>query len=186
MTGGSDDGDLVVLVDVDDREEGVMDKVEAHLAPGQLHRAASLCLVDRSGQVLLQRRAHMKYHFAGRWANACCTHPRPGEDPGAALTRRVVEELGVSVPTMEPCGRFLYEAVDPATGLVERELDHVFAARFDGEVRPELAEVAAVRWMPVEGIGRDSRTLPAAPWLSEVVRHALTSSVWPGWVAGPG
>ncbi len=85
----------VVIVDADDTPTGVMDKLAAHRNGGALHRAVSACLVDDRGRVLLQRRALAKYHFAGRWSNTCCTHPRPGEEPGVAIARRLGEELGV-------------------------------------------------------------------------------------------
>ena len=85
----------VILVDMDDREIGRAGKLEAH-RQGQLHRAVSICIVDGEGRMLLQRRAAVKYHSPGLWANACCSHPRPGEATLAAALRRLPEELGFS------------------------------------------------------------------------------------------
>jgi isopentenyl-diphosphate delta-isomerase len=130
-----DHHDAVVLVDPLDNERGILDKMTAHSGEGQLHRAISVCLFDASARALLQRRATTKYHFAGRWSNACCTHPRPGEAPSAAAERRVVEELGVPIVRLTHCGSFVYRAADPASGLVEWELDHVFAASLSVRVR---------------------------------------------------
>ena len=50
----------VVLVDPEDNVLGVMDKLEAHVGAGHLHRAVSVCLFDEAGRVLLQRRAWMQ------------------------------------------------------------------------------------------------------------------------------
>ena len=70
----------VVLVDEEDNDIGSMEKLEAHRAPGQLHRAISVFLFDSTGRLLLQRRSHQKHHFQRLWGNTACSHPRPGEE----------------------------------------------------------------------------------------------------------
>ena len=138
--------DRVVLVDEHDREIGTAGKREAHLGAGQLHRAFSVFLFDPEGKMWIQQRAAEKYHFASLWTNACCSHPRPGEAVEAAARRRVREELGLSVEP-ERLFTLLYSARDPASGLVERELDHVFAGRVATAPLPCEEEVSAVaRW----------------------------------------
>ena len=67
--------EFVVLVDHDDREVGVEEKLRAH-ERGVLHRAFSVFILDDHGRVLLQRRAARKYHSAGLWTNSCCGEPR--------------------------------------------------------------------------------------------------------------
>ncbi|MGH9296215.1 MAG: isopentenyl-diphosphate Delta-isomerase, partial [Acidimicrobiales bacterium] len=80
----------VVLVDEAGTRLGLLDKLGAHRAPGRLHLAFSV-FVFRGGEVLVQRRAASKYHFPGVWANACCSHPEPGEDLVASARRRLFE-----------------------------------------------------------------------------------------------
>ena len=80
--------DMVVLVDPQDRELGLMEKMEAH-QKGVLHRAFSFFIFNSKGEWLLQQRAWDKYHSPGLWTNACCSHPRQGETPAAAATRRL-------------------------------------------------------------------------------------------------
>jgi isopentenyl-diphosphate delta-isomerase len=163
--------DQVVLVDQDDREVGVMDKVAAHRGPGALHRAVSACLVDDRGRVLLQRRALAKYHFAGRWSNTCCTHPRPRETGLDAIRRRVEEELGVEPLDLAHAGTFVYCAADPASGLVERELDHVFIGRVATDPVPDPAEV--MDWRFVDPIAEHDWASPTyTPWLRDVLQLA--------------
>ena len=85
----------VVLVDTDDRPIGQMEKMEAH-RKGLLHRAFSVFVFNKSGELLLQRRAPHKYHSGGLWTNTCCSHPRPGESVAEAAARRLQEEMGMS------------------------------------------------------------------------------------------
>ncbi len=165
----------VVLVDESDNQVGLMNKVAAHMAPGFLHRAISACLYDPDGRVLLQRRAPDKYHFGGRWSNACCTHPGSGESPHEAVRRRIREELGVEAPTLTHCGTFIFRAEDPASGLVEWELDHFFAGILIAEPTPDPTEVADYRWY--RAVDVPDLSIPEfTPWLSQVL--AIAGSEW--------
>ena len=166
---------VVVLVDEDDTEVGTMEKVAAHTTPGHLHRAVSVCLFDGEGRTLLQRRAGGKYHFGGLWSNSCCTHPQPGEAPAEAAVRRVRQELGVDVAGLEHRGIVLYRAEDPASGLVEHELDHVFAGTLAGEPDPDPAEVSEVRWLAVDP-ETDLSGPGFTPWLPEVLAVARSGT----------
>ena len=135
-------GELVVVVDTDDRPLGTMDKLEAHQQPGRLHRAISVFLYDAAGRLLLQRRAPAKYHFGGLWANTACSHPRPDESVLEAGQRRLREEMGIRA-VLEPAGSFVYRAEDPSSGLVEHEFDHVLVGVSDEDPRMDLREADA-------------------------------------------
>jgi isopentenyl-diphosphate Delta-isomerase len=169
---------LVELVTADGTPVGVSTVADAHAAPGHLHRAFSVLLVDPAGRILLQQRAATKSRFALRWANACCGHPAPGEDVTAAATRRLAEELGVRDVALSEIGVYVYRAVDPSTDLVEHEYDHVLIGRCDENlsVSSDPAEVAATRWVDIADLA--SHTTPEldsnyAPWLAGVLSVAL-------------
>ena len=84
----------VILVTADNTAIGQAKKLDAHRR-GLLHRAFSVFLFDTDGKWVLQKRAEHKYHSGGLWANACCGHPRPGEDIKDAAERRLYEEIGL-------------------------------------------------------------------------------------------
>jgi isopentenyl-diphosphate Delta-isomerase len=157
--------EYVVLVDEQDNELGVREKLAAHRNGGQLHRAFSVFLFHPDGRMLLQRRAWEKYHFGGRWTNACCSHPRPGEATRDAATRRLREELGIETELTELFA-FVYQADDPDSGLSEYEYDHVFVGEFEGELCPSPDEVADVVYVGVEALERDIENYPEryTPW----------------------
>ncbi len=166
----------VLLVDELGRALGPSDKLEAHEAPGRLHLAFSVFLF-RDRQLLLQQRATSKYHFPGIWANACCSHPAPGDAIVDSAERRVREELGLDAD-LDDVGTFIYRAVDPGSGLVEHELDHVLVGTLavDAEPNPDPGEVAAVMWVPVRELSAGSAAeLPdaMAPWFAEALEIAL-------------
>lgn len=115
--------DLIILVDENDRELGVMEKMEAHLK-GHLHRAFSVFIFNENGDMLLQKRASSKYHSGGLWTNTCCSHPRPNESLTDAANRRLMEEMGMECELQHKFS-FIYKCgLD--NNLMEHELDHVF------------------------------------------------------------
>ena len=98
----------VILVDEHDNMLGTMEKMAVHRL-GQLHRAFSVFIFNGAGELLLQQRAFEKYHSAGKWSNACCSHPRPGESNINAASRRLKEELGLECE-LSPSFSFVYKA----------------------------------------------------------------------------
>lgn len=164
----------VILVDADDREVGTLEKQRAH-HDGVLHRAISIFVFDAAGShMLLQQRALDKYHSGGLWSNACCTHPSPGETTIDAAHRRLAEELGFDCP-LEFAFSFTYRA-DVGPSLVEHELDHVFIGRGDVATSPDPAEVAQVRWAPLQDIVSDIAARPEryTPWLAVALTEMRT------------
>lgn len=155
--------DYVVLVDAQDNEIGTMEKMEAH-EKGALHRAFSLFIVNSKGEMLLQQRAQSKYHSPGLWTNACCSHPRQGEDLNQAVRRRTQEELGIQV-SPDYLFNFTYKATF-SNGLVEHEFDHVFMARFSQDLEFNPDEVMAYKYVDINDLLRDVEHSPElyTPW----------------------
>ncbi|QIP83499.1 isopentenyl-diphosphate Delta-isomerase [Streptomyces sp. Tu 2975] len=133
---------LLELVDEEGNTIGTAEKLSAHQAPGQLHRAFSVFLFDEQGRLLLQRRALGKYHSPGVWSNTCCGHPYPGESPFAAAARRTYEELGVSPSLLAEAGTVRYNHPDPESGLVEQEYNHLFVGMVQKPVLPDPEEIS--------------------------------------------
>lgn len=161
----------VILVDENDRPIGTENKLRVHQNGGRLHRAFSVFIYDRDGRMLLQRRAAGKYHFAGLWTNACCSHPRPEETTIDAARRRLREELGIEIELREALS-FTYHAFDPESGLDEREFLHVLTGTYEGECRPDPDEIAEIRWVKDQLIQRETSATPErfTPWFLEAIR----------------
>ncbi|MCD7947454.1 MAG: isopentenyl-diphosphate Delta-isomerase [Oscillospiraceae bacterium] len=153
----------VILVDLLDRPLGTMPKMQAHSTP-QLHRAFSVFLYQED-RLLVQRRAAHKYHCGGLWANACCSHPRPGEKLEECAARRLREETGATPVTLTHHHTFTYFArLDH--GLYEYEYDHVFLGEYHGDVKANPEEVDVLQWVSIPILLDDMRTEPEqyAPW----------------------
>lgn len=141
--------ELLILVDENDNAIGEMEKMEAHVK-GLLHRAFSVVVFNTEGKMLLQQRAAVKYHSPLLWTNACCGHPRPGEETVNAAKRRLKEENGFDCELKESFV-FQYKAAFD-NGLTENEIDHVFIGHYDGEIPFNPDEAAGVQWLTMEEI----------------------------------
>lgn len=139
----------VILVNEKDEAIGTMEKMEAH-QKGVLHRAFSVFIMNDAGELLLQRRALEKYHSAGLWTNACCSHQFPGETTAAAAHRRLQEEMGFDCELHEIFA-FTYKS-EFDNGLTEHEFDHVLLGVYNGNISPNAAEVCDYRYLPTRQI----------------------------------
>jgi len=139
----------VILVNENDEEIGVMDKMEAH-RQAKLHRAFSVFIFNNKGEMLLQQRAAHKYHSGGLWTNACCSHPAPGEATAAAASRRLQEEMGFTT-ALTKIFDFTYRA-EFDNGLTEHEYDHVFLGLYSGAVDPDPEEVQDYRYQSMDEV----------------------------------
>ncbi len=142
----------VILVNHNDEPIGLMNKLEAH-EKAVLHRAFSVFILNDKNEVMLQQRAHHKYHSPLLWTNTCCSHQRAGETNIEAGKRRLEEEMGFSTELKE-LFHFIYKAPFD-NGLTEHELDHVMIGYYNNEPNINDDEVESWKWMTIEDIKFD-------------------------------
>lgn len=149
--------ELVVLVNEADQQIGLMEKLEAH-QKGLLHRAFSVFLFNKKGEMLLQKRANTKYHSPNLWTNAVCSHPRNGESYKNGALRRLNEELGISTEIEEKF-HFIYKA-DVGQNLWEHELDYVFVGIYEGIFNLNPNEVSETRYVSLVDLQKEMLSNP--------------------------
>ena len=173
------DDEPLILVDGDDAILGYGSKDTCHDGEGRLHRAFSVFLFDSQGRVLLQQRAAGKRLWSLFWANACCSHPRRGEETEAAAYRRAREELSATPAELLYLFKFEYHARFGEAGS-EHELCWVFAGRWDEAIAPNANEVAAWKRVEPEELDRDIDAHPEhyTPWL-KMEWARMRSEFWP-------
>ncbi len=147
----------VILVDENDNPIGLMPKIEAH-EKALLHRAFSVFVMNKKGEIMLQKRAFHKYHSPGLWTNTCCSHQRENESNIEAGKRRLEEEMGFTTELTEVFS-FIYKAPFD-NGLTEHELDHVLLGFYENPPVINLEEVADWRWELPENVKNDINKNP--------------------------
>ena len=147
----------VILVNEKDEQIGLMPKLEAH-EKAVLHRAFSVFILNSKNEIMLQQRAHQKYHSPLLWTNTCCSHQRDGENNLLAGTRRLYEEMGFET-SLKELFHFIYKAPFD-NGLTEHELDHVMIGYYEENPRINSEEVENWKWMPIEDVKNDMQVHP--------------------------
>lgn len=193
----------IILVSPADAVIGKMSKKDSHLVSNNLplHRAFSLFLFDSAGRMLLQRRAAEKVTFPSYWTNTVCSHPlhnaaELGEEDGddsvvgakRAAIRKLGHELGVKegslgIADLTFMTRVHYRAENGDGVWGEHEVDYVFVAQRDVELRPEPNEVSDVRYVDQKELkelfaeaDKSEGTL-LTPWF----QHIVNGFGWPWW-----
>ena len=151
------DGELVDVVDVDDRVVRQATRAEMR-RDNLLHRAVYLVVRDSAGRLFVHRRTETKDIYPGYWDVTVGGVVAAGEDYPTAARRELAEEIGVATttPLVE---LFPVRYADAATQLVGR----AFLARHDGPVALQAEEIAWGAFVPVaeaERVMRDERCCP--------------------------
>jgi isopentenyl-diphosphate delta-isomerase len=149
--------DKVILVDINDNQVGLMPKLEAH-QKGVLHRAFSVFIFNKNGELMLQRRSLGKYHSPGLWTNTCCSHQREGESNIESGKRRLNEEMGFITELTEKTS-FIYKTKFD-NGLTEHEFDHILVGYFDNSPYINSEEVDTWKWMSMDSVQDDINESP--------------------------
>ena len=149
--------DYVILVDEQDNEIGVMEKLRAHEL-GKLHRAFSVFIFNDKKELLLQQRAINKYHSGGLWTNTCCSHPSPNETIKDAAIRRLYEEMGMTCD-LKIINNFIYKT-EFENGLIEHEFDYILTGISNSTPQINKTEVETYKWQQISEIQNDINLNP--------------------------
>jgi isopentenyl-diphosphate delta-isomerase len=164
--------DYVILVDEQDNEIGVMEKLRAHEL-GKLHRAFSVFIFNDKKELLLQQRAINKYHSGGLWTNTCCSHPSPNETIKDAAIRRLYEEMGMTCD-LKIINNFIYKT-EFENGLIEHEFDYILTGISKSTPQINKTEVESYKWQQISEIQNDINLNPNqfTTWFKIAIQKAI-------------
>jgi isopentenyl-diphosphate Delta-isomerase len=160
----SSEEERLILVDSDDRETGTSTKSACHDGAGVLHRAFSVFVFNRHGELLIHQRHPSKRLWPNFWSNSCCSHPRAGEDVDVAVHRRLEQELGLTAD-LQYVYKFEYVAPFGDAG-TEHELCWVYAGTTDATPVINTTEIANWRWIAPATLDSELAQTPQrfTPW----------------------
>ena len=155
----------LILVDEYDNQVGITNLLDAHRGNAKRHRAISVFLFNKRGELLMQQRSAKKIVGALQWANTSCGNVYDGETREACASRRLKEELGITDVVLKPLCTFEYH-VRCNSKFSEWEIDQVFIGEYDGEVKPNFDEVKTHVFMDITDIKHEMKSQKEAyaPW----------------------
>lgn len=158
--------DYVILVNKNDHEIGLADKIEAHTIKPQFHRAITVLLFNNKNEVLITRRSAKKLVWPMVWEASCSTHPFKNESYEDCAKRRLKEELGINTEA-KVVGKIIYSAKDADRGS-ENEVCALLTGKIKQSYVINLDEIAEAKFITINELKADIRKNPAnyAPWLA--------------------
>lgn len=139
--------ELFDLVDEQDRVIGQMPRRQVH-AEHRLHRAVHIFAFNKHGELLLQKRSHLKDAMPEKWDSSAAGHLESGEDYHPAAVREVAEELGI-LTTADRVTHLASIPPSPSTGF---EWVGLYRVDHDGPVHFPSSEIECVEWFSIEEI----------------------------------
>lgn len=147
------DGEIFDVVDDHDNPTGTATRSEVH-AKGLIHRAVHVFVLNRNGDLYLQKRSLHKDMNPGVWDSSVSGHLDAGESYADAAVRELGEEMGIHVAGSKDLEHVATIAASGQTGWEHVQL---FLTRHSGAISYPAAEIDSVMPFPEAEI---------APWIA--------------------
>jgi isopentenyl-diphosphate Delta-isomerase len=157
----------LLLVDIADSQIGQIDKLEAHLNHGQLHRAFTAIIKNDDACVLVTKRSSYKLLWPNFWDLSFSSHPWVGEDLSSACQRRAFEELGASISGFQKLFAYKYQ-IRFNQLYSEHEFNHILLANFNGHIKLNSEENSDYQWIKIADLATwlSKNSKIVAPWVN--------------------
>jgi 16S rRNA (adenine1518-N6/adenine1519-N6)-dimethyltransferase len=150
---GTDQQELLAVVDANDRPAEPRDRATIH-RDGLLHRAVHIFILNREGDLFLQKRSHRKDRFPDRWDSSAAGHVDAGESYNDCAHRELKEELGIAADLTQ-CGRV------PASARTDQEFISIYSGVHEGPLSWNPHEIETGGFFRLEMIDRWIEERPA-------------------------
>ncbi|QQL46143.1 16S rRNA (adenine(1518)-N(6)/adenine(1519)-N(6))-dimethyltransferase RsmA [Sulfuriroseicoccus oceanibius] len=132
---------------VDDNDEVIGTATRGEVHEKQLkHRAVHVFLFDKKGNLLLQKRSHLKDVHPQTWDSSAAGHLDSGEDYATSAAREVVEETGLEGVELQEVGKL------PPSDATGWEFVTLFRGNYRGKPEFPASEVEAMLAFPLDEI----------------------------------
>ncbi|MBC7979575.1 MAG: ribosomal RNA small subunit methyltransferase A [Armatimonadetes bacterium] len=140
--------ELFDVVDANDKLMGTATRGEVH-AQNLIHRAVHVFVLNKNGDLYLQKRSLLKDKNPGVWDSSVSGHLDAGEDYREAATRELGEEIGIQNTDTNSLSTILSLPPSEATGW---EHIYLYLTKHDGPVRYPASEIDSMMPFPIDEI----------------------------------
>lgn len=163
---------ILLLVDKNDKFLGqYASKSKCHTGRGLHHRAFTILICNKKGEVLLQKRKHKIWDKFWDLTNSHPLHKEDGNDETyeEAAKRCLKKEWGIEIPLKKLFG-FNYFAKHKGN-FCENEYCAFLAGEHNGEVFPDPGLIYEHKWLPLNKLLKEIKAHPGkyTPWLIKAI-----------------
>lgn len=134
---------------------------------GFLHPAINIVVVNKKGQIFIQRRSSKKI-LPLYWDISASEHVKSGEDYKSAAIRGLKEELSITVPVKLLREKHIQrnEYIKEQACFIEYELVELYGVVYDGKIVIDKDEVAAGKFISFEKLNEliKNNQIKFSPW----------------------
>lgn len=160
----------LILVDKNDKFLGkYASKERCHIGKGLHHRAFTILIFNKKGEVLLQKRKHKLWD--GFW-DLTNSHPlhkdNKNESYHQATSRCLKREWGIEIPVKK---LFAFNYFTSYGNFCENEYCLILIGKYDKKVYPNPEVIYGYKWMKFEKLLKDIKINPSwyTPWLIQAL-----------------
>jgi len=139
------------VVDENDNVVGKASREECHSNPNLIHRSVYVFVLNKRGEIFIQKRSLEKDLYPGFYTASATGHVNYGEDYEEAAKRELKEELNIDAP-LKRLGKV------KSFSETEREISMIYICRYDGEIKINREEIIKGSFMSMEDIEEDLKT----------------------------
>ncbi len=150
---GGDPNELLAVVDENDQPVTPRNRATIH-RENLLHRAVHILLLNKQGELLLQKRSYRKDRYPGCWDSSASGHVDAGESYVDCAERELQEEIGVQTKLAE----LARVSASAATGY---EFIHIFGGTHSGPFNWNVHEIETGGFFPLAMVDQWIKMRPA-------------------------
>ena len=139
----------VIIVNKKDEVIGAED-IRIALESEHIRRISRILVLNRSGQIFLQRRSKDKIIAPDCWDLSAGGHVDKGETYEEAARRELKEELGVSGTKLLEVAHFYLE--EPYKDKTAKQFNTLYKTVFDGLITPDKEELSGGKWFSLSEV----------------------------------
>lgn len=144
-----------ILDEQGNKTEEVKSRQEVH-TKGYWHKAMYICIINHSGEILLQRRSSQKKIFPNKLDMSVGGHPASGEDNVTGIIREALEEVGIEINKSQLEYLFTFKNSYNNGNFIDNQFLDVFFIEMEFDIeklklqKEEVSEIKKVHYKDFE------------------------------------
>ncbi len=124
---------------------------------GLWHRSVHVWVLNSKGELLIQKRSHLKYNHPNMWDISVAGHVSAGDNDVVSVLREVEEEIGLKLKPKNFLQIGEVKQIAEREGYINNEINPVYVVKIDldpNKIKKQESEVAEVKFISFKELKR--------------------------------